>query len=152
MGKLSVLLSAAGAVALSGCAFLHHVQVGQIDNRGDDVRVPFEIMMSETGVSTEEIGRIARASQTRAGDDAAGVAGLVSLFQMGPRTGNIVYNERYAERLVYLIHEKCPSGRVTGLMSVREMRKYPVISGEIVKVTGYCVKARKAAPQEDEGA
>ncbi|XGC82400.1 hypothetical protein ACES2L_07915 [Bdellovibrio bacteriovorus] len=132
---------------VSGCAVLHHVQVGQIDNRDDFVQVPFEILMSETGVSTEEIGALAKASNSRAGDDAEAVADIIGMFQMGPRTGNPTYNPRYAEKLVYQIYEKCPSGNVTGLMSVREMRKYPAISGEIVKVTGFCRKPRKEAPE-----
>ena len=130
---------------LSGCAILHHVQVGQIDNRANVALIPFEVKVSETGVSAEEISAIARASRTRAGKDAGGIAGLIALFQIGPRTGNPVYDEHYAEKIIYLVHEKCPSGRITGLTSIREMRKYPAISGEIVKVTGYCMKDRKPA-------
>lgn len=129
-------------VILYGCAVLHHVQLGQIDNRNSQALIPFEILMNEVGVSTEEIGKMAKATNSKGGDDVAGLAALVSLFQMGPRTGNLTYNQRYAERLIYEIHQKCPSGQVTGLMSIREMRKYPAISGEIVKVTGYCRKAR----------
>lgn len=131
---------------LSGCAILHHVQVGQVDNRNNFVQIPFEILMSEVGVSTEEIGKIAKSTRSNGGDNLAGIAEIVSLFQMGPRTGNLTYNERYAEKLIYEIYQKCPSGAVTGLMSIREMRKYPVVSGEIVKVTGYCRKARQQAP------
>lgn len=142
------LVGIGGGVVLAGCAILHHVQVGQIDNRtSDDVLIPFEILMNEVGVSTEEIGKMAKATNSRGGDDVAGLAALVSLFQMGPRTGNLTYNEHYAKNLVYEIYQKCPSGRVTGLMSIREMRKYPAISGEIVKVTGYCKKPRVAAPE-----
>jgi len=129
-------------VSFYGCAILHHVQVGQIDNRSSETLIPFEIMMSEVGVSTEEIGKMAKATKSSGGDQVADLAAIVSLFQFGPKTGNITYNERYAERMVYEIHQKCPSGKVTGLMSVREMRKYPAISGEIVKVSGYCRKAR----------
>jgi hypothetical protein len=138
-----VVLSLAGL--LSSCAFLHHYQLGDIDSRNEkQVWIPFDIKMSEVGVSAEEIGGIARAAQTRGGDDVSNVAAVVSLFQMGPRTGNPVYDARYAEKLIYEIYQKCPSGRITGLTSIREMRKYPVISGEIVKVTGFCAKDRVA--------
>ncbi|MNK08037.1 hypothetical protein D3C87_259610 [compost metagenome] len=132
------------AGALSGCAVLHHIQVGEIDNRDSKVQIPFEILMSEVGVSTEEIGAIARAANTSGGDSVGDAAAIVSMFQMGPRTGNLTYNPKYAEKLVYEIHQKCPSGDVTGLVSIREMRKYPAISGEIVKVTGFCRRDRKA--------
>lgn len=140
-GLISILLF------LQGCAVLHHVQVGQIDNRNSEALIPFEILMSETGISTEEIGGMAHATKSRAGDDVAGIAAVVSLFQMGPRTGLLTYNEHYAKNLIYEIHQKCPSGQVTGLMSIREMRKYPAVSGEIVKVTGYCRKPRVDAPE-----
>lgn len=122
--------------AFSSCAILHHVQVGSIDNRTDqETLVPFDIKLSEYGVSTEDIGRIAQATQS---DALQSIAAVVSLFQFGPSTGNIVYNEKYAENLIQEIYAKCPTGHITGLISIREMRKYPVISGEIIKVTGFC--------------
>jgi hypothetical protein len=151
MKTASFLLSAVSTVIFTGCAWMHHVQLGQIDNRKSEAMVPFDIKVSENGVSAEEIGAIAKSFKTKGGDAAGDAAGIIALFQQGPRTGNPIYNEKYAERLIYQIHEKCPSGRVTGLMSVRETRKYPVISGEIVKVTGYCRKARKEAPADNEG-
>ena len=144
---LSVL---AAALSLSSCAHLHHAQLGQIDNRSDMVGIPFEIKLSEMGVSTEEAGHIARALGAKGANEAAA---LIGLFQMGPRTGNLVYDEHYAENLIYQIYKECPSGQVTDLMSVRETRKYPVISGEIIKVTGTCRRAKTAAaPSNDEGA
>ncbi len=129
------------SLLFSSCAILYHVQLGSIDSRSDkDVLIPFEIKVSEMGVSTEEVGRIARASGGNG--DAGKAAAILQLFQLGPTTGNPVYDESYAKKLVYEIHQKCPTGRVTGLVSIREMRKYPVISGEIVKVTGFCMKAK----------
>ena len=137
-----IALSILSSLLFSGCAVIHHVQVGQINNLSSESQVPFEVMVSETGVSTEEIGRIAKATNSRAGNDAGNVAQIVGLFQMGPRTGNTVYNENYAERLIYEIYQRCPSGRISSLLSIRETRKYPVISGEIVKVTGFCLTPR----------
>lgn len=139
---------------LSGCAFLHHAQVGQVDGRKEAAAIPFEIKVSEMGVSLNDAEAISRSANTRAGDQLGDAAAILSLFQMGPRTGAPVYDQRYAEKIIYQIHEKCPSGRVTGLMSIREMRKYPVISGEIVKITGYCLRNRTPASEslveEDE--
>lgn len=133
------------AATLSGCAVLHHVQLGQIDNRQPETLVPFVILMSETGVSTEELGKIAKATNSYGGDNLKAVTDIVAMFQVGPRTGNPIYNPTYAEKLIYEIYQKCPSGKVTNLMSVREMKKYPVISGEIVKVTGDCRQTTKVA-------
>ena len=136
-------------ITSSSCAVLHHAQVGQIDNRNSSQAVPFEILLSETGVSVEEAGKIARATNSSMGRDAGNVAAIIGLFQMGPRTGNPIYSPRFAEKLIYQIHERCPSGRVTGLVSIREMRKYPVVSGEIVKVTGFCLNQRAPASAND---
>jgi hypothetical protein len=135
-----------GAVyLLAGCAALHHVQLGEVVSHPDYNAQPFDIKISETGVDINEAKNIAKLfmskeSQKQADD----IAGIVGLFQMGPRTGNTVYTKGYAKNLIRAIYEKCPSGRVTGLMSIRESRKYPVISGEIAKVTGYCL-IRKGA-------
>lgn len=120
---------------LQGCAVLHHIQVGSIDNlKNDDyVTIPFDIKVSEIGVNTEEAGRLTK------NNDAAS---LIAMFQMGNRTGNPVYDEKYAEKIVYEIYQKCPSGNVTNLLSIRETRKYPVISGEIVKIVGECKTLR----------
>lgn len=135
---------------LSGCAVLHHAQLGQIDSRGQTAAIPFEIKVSEVGVSLDDAQSLAYATKSRGGDNAGDLMGIIGLFQIGPRTGHPVYDQRYAEKVIYQIHEKCPSGRVTGLMSIREMRKYPVISGEIVKITGYCLRDRNPATESFE--
>ncbi|MDP6330920.1 MAG: hypothetical protein QGF55_08685, partial [SAR324 cluster bacterium] len=101
----------------------------------------FEIKVSETGFNLEEAGEIEAALGSDSGKE---VGDLLGMFQMGPRTGNPVYNERFAEDLLFLIKQKCPNGRVSGLTSVREQRRYPVISGEIVKVTGHCLRKRSS--------
>lgn len=141
---LSLAMAATLLLIGSGCAALHHVAIGQVDNTHENVAwIPFEVLVSESGVAIEEAGKIALATNTSGGDALGNVAAIIGLFQMGPRTGNPVYAERYAEKLMYVMHEKCPSGRITGLTSIREMRKYPVISGEIVKITGFCLKPKK---------
>ncbi len=134
---------AIAAFTLNGCAVLHHVQVGQVDNRAAFNAVPFEIMVNEAGVNVNEIGDIAKATNSRAGDGASELADIIAVFQIGPRTGNPVYDDKYAEKIVFKIHDACPSGRVTGLMSIRENREYLVISGEIVKVTGFCLQSKE---------
>ena len=49
------------------------------------------------------------------------------------------FNDKYADQLARDIYKRCPSGRITGLLAIREMNKYPVVSGEIIKVKGYCL-------------
>ena len=126
---------------LSSCVYVYQVQVGDIDDRESFEPTPFVVRVSETGVSLEDIGEIARALGSDAGKEGAE---FLKMIQMGPTTGNPVYNERYAEDLLLLIKQKCPDGRVSGLTSIREQKKYPVISGEIVKITGNCLRKRSS--------
>lgn len=127
-------------IITSACAQLHHVQIGEIVNNSNYVQKPFDIKISETGINLQEAADIAKfVGNKDQGDTAQSIANTIGLFQMGPLTGNPVYVKDYAKNLIQVIYEKCPSGRVTGLTSIRETRKYPVVSGEIVKVTGYCL-------------
>ncbi len=127
-------------LTLCSCAQLHHVQIGEVISRPDYVQKPFDIKISETGINIGEAADTAKIFMNKEGQKQANdIASAIALFQMGPRTGNPVYVKDYAKNLIQLIYEKCPSGKVTGLMSIRETRKYPVVSGEIVKLTGYCL-------------
>jgi hypothetical protein len=126
--------------SLTSCVYLHHVQISDIDQRRLKQLEKFEIMVSETGVNLDEATSIARGltSSKKTREQLDQINSLISLFQMGPRTGNLVFNDTYAEPILELILSRCPSGQITGLTSLREMKKYPVISGEIVKITGWC--------------
>jgi hypothetical protein len=127
---------------LCNCAVLHHVQLSDIDGSPEYVKVPIEVKVSEFGVSTQDIKSIANSTNSRAGKDAGDIATLVEYFQMGPRTGAPVYTDKYAEKIIYELHTQCPSGKLSGLVSIRESREYPVIKGEIIKITGYCLRPR----------
>jgi hypothetical protein len=135
-----VLCALICAIAISGCAIVHHVAIGDIEDHPAYVKKPFDIKVSETGINLQEAAKTARLFMRKnQGKEAENIAAIIGLFQMGPHTGNGVYVKDYAKNLVEVIYEKCPSGRVTGLVSIRETRKYPIVSGEIVKVTGYCL-------------
>ena len=129
---------------LSGCAVLHHVQLSDIDNRSQFVLVPIEVKVSEMGFDIGEAKGIAQGVMTNSRDrqGAGDIAAAIQAFQMGPRTGAPVYSDKYAEKLIYQLHTQCPSGKITGVQSTRESREYPVIKGEIVKITGFCLREK----------
>ncbi len=127
---------------LSSCAYVHHHQVGEIRTPPGHVMRKFEVLVSENGFNVQEAGAVAKAAlgNKKSGEAAEKFAAILSLFQMGPRTGNPVWSsEKYADGVFEMLYEKCPSGQITALSSTREMNKYPVVSGEIVKLTGYCL-------------
>ena len=68
--------------------------------------------------------------------------GDIIALQTGPKTGKPVFTEKYSDKIIHELRTECPSGRITGLTMVRETAEYPVVSGEIVKVVGYCEGAK----------
>lgn len=133
-------LGIALSLSLTGCAFLHHVQIGDIDNRKPKQMKPVEVKVSETGVDLQEAGRISKAISEDRGKQIDDMMQIIGLFQMGPRTGAPVFSVSYIKDVHKLLRSECSKGYLTGINSIRETRKYPVISGEIVKVTAYCVQ------------
>ncbi|MBC7658193.1 MAG: hypothetical protein H7249_00640 [Chitinophagaceae bacterium] len=136
---IRVVLFSMMSFFLNACAVLHHVQLGDVDASGRGISKKIDLKLSETGVNLQEAGAILRrlgnrtfSRQTR---DAENILGL---FQMGPRTGNLVYNADYARPIFELLFAECPSGKISNLALMRESRKYPVVSGEIIKVSGDC--------------
>jgi hypothetical protein len=122
--------------SLTGCATLHRAQLDEIDGQRGQL-VPFEIHVSETGVNTKAVGQIASVALKSARPSQ--LASLVALFQYGPKTGNVVYSDEFADVVATTILERCPTARVTGLMSLRESANYYAVSGEYVTVRGYCI-------------
>lgn len=135
-----VCIGVSACFFLCACAQLHHVQIGDISSYPQFVSKPFDIKISEVGINLDDATAISKTFLSKdSQQQAENIRALIGLFQMGPVTGNPVYTKGYASGLIQVLYEKCPSGRITGLTSVRESRKYPVISGEIVHITGFCL-------------
>lgn len=145
-----------GAAASGGCANLYHYSLADIDST-QGLMTPFTVMVNETGASTTDAAAVAAGVALAAGSrqtaEAAGLLGLLlGLATYGPKTGLTVFSDSYADQTWQLIRARCPGGQITGLASIRETRRYPLISGEIVKITGYCME-RPVAPAagQEEG-
>ena len=136
MRRLTSLLFLALLPASAGCVSLHHAQLDEIDAQQGRLQ-PFEIHVSETGVNTKAVGTVA--SIALHSPKPSQVASLVALFQFGPKTGDVVFDDRFADGVALAILDRCPSARVTGLVSLRESTKYYAISGEYVTVRGFCI-------------
>lgn len=120
---------------------LHRTQLSDIHSEAVLKSKKFEILLSETGINLQEATDIAKSltNHQKTSKDMKALNDAIAMFQMGPRTGNMVFNDTYPDAIVPTLLQKCPSGRISGLLSVRETNKYPVVSGEIVKVVGYCL-------------
>ncbi|MCS6839086.1 MAG: hypothetical protein NZ480_09645 [Bdellovibrionaceae bacterium] len=127
---------------IQGCAVLHRVQYGEFDQPNNYVTKPFEIRLNQFGFDA------ARTKQTldtfREKDEASGLLGLIALFQVGPRTGNPIYEEKWGHNILEVLHEKCPSGRFSGLMAARENREFQGVSGEMLTIKGFCLIPKKS--------
>ncbi len=123
----------------TGCAVLHHVQVGQIDNRKAYKLTPIEIKVSEMGIDLNDAKAISNMAMNSYDSQKANDA-LTALqyFQMGPHTGAGVYSLAYIQDIEKNLASQCPNGFITGITSIRETREYPVIKGEIVKIKAFC--------------
>lgn len=137
---LSRLVLVLVGLLLSSCAILHHQQMGEVDSEVVRKGRKFTILVSEMGFNIGEAGGILKSSTNHAKTqrDIGQAQAIIEMFQMGPRTGNPVFTEKFADNVVDKILDQCRRGRISGLTSIRETAKYPVVSGEIVKITGYC--------------
>lgn len=124
----------------AGCARLDHVQIGSIDQSQGEL-VPVSVRLSETGfdaTAAAEIGRIASSGKTA--ENFKQLRDILALLNMGPRTGNPVFDDTYAQRLQEYLLVECPGGRLTGIRAIREAKSAGPVSGEIVGVDAYCIR------------
>ena len=64
----------------------------------------------------------------------------IALSTMGPVTGRKTFNSTYADDLTDVIYQHCKSGKIVNLKSIRESARYPVVSGEIIRIEGDCLE------------
>lgn len=124
----------------TGCASAHQIQLSDVDSTRGRLE-PFEVQLNATGVSVKDGAAIAKAltsdPETKRKLDT--LETIVALTQMGPKTGDPTLSDNWADSAARELLARCPSGRVTGLQTRRETMDYPVISGEIVTIKGYCI-------------
>lgn len=129
------------AVTLSGCARLDHVHISDIDQSQGQLK-PISVKISETGVEmavmAETAAQLARHSAQRQ-KNFQQIRDILALINMGPRTGNPVFNDTYAENVLKNLYLQCPSGKITAIRNIREAKTYGPVSGEIVRIDADCI-------------
>jgi hypothetical protein len=138
--QLATWLGAVMVSWTSGCASAHHIQISDIDSTQGKLEA-FEIKLNATGISVSDAASVGKAlsdspATRRKVDD---LETIVALTQMGPKTGDPTLSDDWADEAAHKLRARCPGGRITGLSTRRETMDYPVISGEIVTIKGYCI-------------
>ena len=103
----------------TSCAYVYRVDLGEIDDRREFDKTYFEVIVSELGVNTEEAVRLLGAFSGASEKEQKKTSDLIKLFQMGPITGNPVYNETYAENILLLIQQ---SGLMFKIWLIRQCK------------------------------
>ncbi len=143
--KSKLLIKILAVLLLPGCAVLHHVQLGNIDNRNSVQLRPIEIKVSEMGIDLNDARAMSKLLMNHDGAKQTNDAlRFIEYFQMGPHTGAGVYSLEYIKNIQSNLRSQCTDGTITGIMAIRETRKYPVISGEIIKIKAYCATPKGA--------
>lgn len=138
--NVTTLPSLLAIMLASGCASLHSYQVDDIDS-SEGTLSPFEVKVDDTGINLHQAFEVGEALTDKKSAKRLDTADdIIALFQVGPSTGNPTLNDTWADGLVAAIRDRCASGRVTGVTTVRETNHYPVVSGEIVAIRGYCIR------------
>jgi hypothetical protein len=122
------------------CAEMHHYQLADIDAT-QGALVPISVQVGSTGFNLEEASQVVQAMQSsRQRQKTAALQDIISLFQYGPSTGDPTFTDSWADEVTGALLAQCPSGRITGVNCIRERMDYPVVSGEIVTVKGFCIR------------
>lgn len=125
---------------LSACARMDHIQIGDIDQSQGKLK-PISVKVSENTVNVDATLAVTDAIVTSSpgSDEVEALRTIWALMNMGPRTGNPVFNDSYAQNILNQLHAQCQSGKITAIRSIREANDYAIASGEIVRIDADCI-------------
>ncbi len=134
------LIPIGSLLLLSACARLDHVQIGDIDQTQGQLS-PISVKISEKAIDMAAVANIGSllASNPSSKQDLNKIRGVLGLINMGPSTGNPVFNDTYAQHVLEHLHKQCPTGNITGIRNTREAKTYGPVSGEIVRINAFCI-------------
>jgi hypothetical protein len=133
-------LGLATGLLLTNCAQLHSAKIGERRLPPENA-TPFDSKVNEIGFNMQEATEVVKMigqGNTKVNEGADTLQTLWDLISFGPKTGNTVFDDKYADESGKVSRLKCSPEKTVGVVSYRETRKYPVLSGEIVKIEGLC--------------
>ncbi len=134
------LIPIGALLLLSACARLDHVQIGDIDQTQGQLS-PISVKISEKAIELAVVAGVAAELATNASNKQhlKEIRDFLALINMGPRTGNPVFNDTYAQHVLKNLHQQCATGNITGIRNTREAKAYGPVSGEIVRINAFCI-------------
>jgi hypothetical protein len=134
------ILSGVLCCLIAACARLDHVQISDIDQRQGQLQ-PISVKLSEAGIHMANLAHIGSelSSSVSTSEHLDGLKDILQLINMGPSTGNPVFSDTYAEQALQQLYAQCPTGKITGIRSIREANDYGVVSGEIIRLDAFCI-------------
>lgn len=119
---------------------MDHIQIGDIDQSQGKLK-PISVKVSENTVNVDTALAVTDAVLTNSSgsDEVEALRAIWALMNMGPRTGNPVFNDSYAQNVLNQLQAQCQSGRITAIRSIREANDYAIASGEIVRIDADCI-------------
>lgn len=134
------LITIGALLLLAGCARLDHVQIGEIDQSQGQLKA-VSVKVSENAIEMAVVAGVA-AELARGSSNhkhLEQIRDILALINMGPRTGNPVFNDAYAQNILENLYQQCSTGKITGIRNIREAKTYGPVSGEIVRIDAFCI-------------
>jgi len=134
------LITIGALLLLVGCARLDHVQIGELDQSQGQLS-PISVKVSENAIELAVVAGVAAelAKGSKDQKHLEQIRNILALINMGPRTGNPVFNDAYAQNALQSLHQQCATGKITGIRNIREAKSYGPVSGEIVRIDAFCI-------------
>jgi hypothetical protein len=130
--------SLALSVVLYGCAQMHHYQLNDLDSTHGTLQ-PISVQVNDVGFNLKEATALLQSVETQSQRKRSSAASdFISMFQYGPSTGDLTFNDHWGDGVSAELLARCPTGHITGVTTQREHMDYPVLSGEIITVKGCC--------------
>ncbi len=136
------LMLMSAILLLGACARVDYVQLGDIDQSQGQL-TPISVKVSQFAIEMAAVAEVGRhvATNSAARSQSQEIRDLLALINMGPRTGNPVFDDTYAENILDQLYQQCPSGNITGIRNIREAKTYGPVSGEIVRIDAFCIQS-----------
>ncbi len=124
------------ALSAAGCARVYRTTIDEQDGRLAKQR-SVEVQLDATGINVGALAHTSAGVAHHAGSQGSGLAGIVALTNLSPKTGYGTFGDAWADGLYGALRRQC-HGRLGNMQIVREQRDLGYASFDGVRVVGNC--------------